>query len=126
MKQLKIRMAEHGEHTQVAEWAKANPTANFDSRIMQYPTLQVLCSYNGKPVSYAPFHRVLVMESLAVSPEASFPERAQSLRDFIKAAELIASANGIKEIHFQVSDEAVKTIAENHGFETITICRMKL
>lgn len=126
MKQLKIRLAQPEESAQIVNWLNANPSNDFDPNILQYPTLQVICAYNGKPVSYLPVHRALVLESVAVSPDASELDKAQALRDLVKAAQLMASAHQIKELYFMVSDPMISNIAEQHGFEVTTVCRMKL
>lgn len=122
--QLKVRFADKDDHAQVIEWINRNQS--FDPGILKYPTLQLICAHNGKPISFLPVHRGLILESLASNPWATELEKAEALKDLTKAAELLASSYGIKELYFMVSDKDVQKIAENHGFETVTVCRMKL
>lgn len=128
MKQLRLKFAEPEDHEQVIRWLNANPANDFDSRILSYPTLQIVTAYNGHNVMHLPMHECLVLESLAVNPETTELERAQALRDVTKAATLIASGKRMKELYFMLSDAMVKEIAtkKSVGFEIVTMARMRL
>ena len=129
MKQLKLRWANPEEAKQILEWLTRNPQNHFDPGILDYKTVQVLCSYDGEPECYMPIHRVLMMESIAPRPGASELNIAQSLRDFTKACELVASAQGIREIYFLGGDGKVGSMSlGGHGFEELPlkVFRMKL
>lgn len=109
-------------------WVNSSPKNEWDSGVLKYPTLRVICAYNGRPVSFLPVHDALVMESIAVNKDAGDLERAQALRDLTKAAELHASARGMRELYFICTDEDVLKIAKNHGFEQVEfpVLRMRL
>ena len=128
MKQLKIKAGEKKDHAEIIAWLNSNPANQFDERILAYPTLEIITAYGDRNVLHLPVHRALVMESLAVSPDATEMEKAQALRDVTKSAEYLASRYGIKELYFQISEEQVKKIASNKdvGFELVTMARMKL
>jgi len=53
---------------------------------------------------------------------------AQALRDFTKAAELMASTQNIRELYFLCRDDALIAMAKNHGYEEMPfkVLRMKL
>jgi hypothetical protein len=128
LKQLKIKLAGPDDAAALVEWLNATKGNLFDAAILKYPTLRTLCSYDGQPVAYLPTQRALFLESLAVNPTASLMERAQAFRDLVKASELLASSEGIRELYMLCADETVLKIAEGHGFERVPypLVRMKL
>ena len=128
MNELKLRVALPKDTKTIVEWLNADPKNLFDPNILEYPTLRVLCAYNGAPVAFLPTQKALFLESMAINPKASDLERAQALRDLVKGAELLASSDGIKEIYLFGEDERVLQIAEKRGFERLPwpLLRMKL
>lgn len=124
-----MRFAGDGDANQIVDWLNKTASNQFDPAILKFPTLRVLCSYNGTgPVSYLPFHRVLMLESVAANPEASLRDRVQAVRDFTKGVELLASAEGIKEIYFLDGGGGLGEMATHHGYELLPfkVYRMKL
>lgn len=128
MRELKLRVAVPEDTEKIVEWLNANPRNLFDPDILKYPTLRVLCAYNGAPVAFLPTQKALFLESLAVNPQANDLERAEALRDLVKGAQLLASSDGIKEIYLFGEDKTVLDIAEKRGFERLPwpLLRMKL
>lgn len=124
MKQLNLRYAREGESEQILSWMKGNLSNHFDPQILKYPTLRMLCSYGDMPVCYLPVHKVLMMESIAVNPEASRFDVAQALRDLTKATQLIADAEQMKEVYFVGGHGGVGEMAAGngkHNFERMTL-----
>ena len=128
MKQLKIKLAGAEDAAALLDWLTTTKRNLFDPNILKYPTLRTLCSYDGQPIAYLPTQRALFLESLAVNPAASLMERAQAFRDLVKASELLASSDGIRELYMLCEDEDVLKVAEGHGFERVPypLVRMKL
>ena len=130
MKQLFIRGGRPDDTVEILKWLKENKQGRFDSAILNYPTLQVLTSYkeNGPTVCHLPLQRVLMMETIARNPQASSLDVAQSLRDLTKGAQLVADAQGIKEVYFLGGDGLVGEMAVAHGFSKLDmdVFRMKL
>ena len=129
MRQLKMRFAGPQEVEQIAEWLQATPNNLFDKDILGYPSLRVICSYNGEgPEAYLPSQRVLMLESLATKPGIEPMAAAQAFRDLVKGQELVASQEGVKELYFVCRDPNVIDVAKHHGFEVLEypILRMKL
>lgn len=129
MKQLKLRVTTAEDAEQIVEWLKLNPLNEFESVILKYPTLRVIASYaQDGVICYLPTQKVLVLESLAVNPEATELEKAQALRDLTKASELLASSEGIREIWFLDGAGGVGEMARSHGFEELPyrVYRLKL
>ena len=116
MKQLNTRMARPEDAPQILEWLQANPDNLFDPGILNYPTLQVLCSYNSEPVCYLPTQKALILESTAIRPGLSELDSAQALRDLVKAAQLLASQSGIREIFYMGTDSRLNAMAGKHNF----------
>jgi len=128
-RQLKLRFGRPEEADQVVEWLRANPNNDFDPDISSYPTLQVFCAYSDDgPEAYIPTHNVKVLESTALKPGIELGVAAQALRDFTKAAELMASSQNIRELYFLCRDEALISMATQHGYELMPFkcLRMKL
>src|SRR5262249_25733822 len=130
MKQLKLRFAKPDESGRVVEWLNANRVNSFDPAILNYPTLQVLCSYGDDVAGYLPFHKTLMLESIAMNPAITNGNKAQALRDMTKAATLIADANKIREVYFVGGNAGVGEMAIHNGhcFEELPyrVFRMKL
>lgn len=127
MEQLKLKLASPEEAKEIGDWLKLTP--EFDAGILKYPTFRIITSYGSKGnVSHLPSQQVLMLESVAARPEASDEEKAQALRDLVKASQLLASSFGLKEIYFLATDEIVSKMAQNHGFEELPwkVCRMRL
>jgi|SRR5579883_3075021 len=129
MKQLKLRFAGPEDAGTLLEWLEGNPENDFDRDILGYPTLQIVCAYSEQgPVAYLPIQKALVLESTARAPGISEGDSAQALRDFTKAAELMASSQGIREIYFLCKDERLVAMAKSHGYDELPwkTMRMKL
>lgn len=129
MRQLKIRFGTPEDAEKVNDWIRQNPVNAYDPDIWKAPSIRVLCTYDDSgPVSYLPFQKVFMLESFAPNPTADKSDKAQSLRDFTKACELIASGEGIKEIYFLDGAEGVGEMAEGNGYELMPykVYRMKL
>lgn len=129
MRQLKLRFSRPEDRPKILEWLKANPDNGFDPDILGYPTLQVLCAYSDEgPVAFLPIQTAIVLESTARMPGITDVDSAQALRDCTKAAELLASAQHIREIYFLAKEPKLIEMAKNHGYEEMpwTPMRMKL
>lgn len=124
--QIKLRWATPDEAQTIVELLHANPENCFDPGIMKYPTLQIMCAYNGHVIAYLPTHKALILESTAVALDATEDETIQALRDLVKGATLMASGQQIKEMYFIVTDEKLAKVARNHGFEDKHCLRMRL
>lgn len=128
MRQLKVKLAGVDDVNALVEWLNSTKGNLFDPAILKYPTLRTLCSYDGQPIAYLPTQRALFLESLAVNPQASLMDKGQAFRDLVKASELLASSDGIRELYMVCEDEDVLKVATGHGFERLPwpIARMKL
>ena len=127
--QTKLRYATPEDAPQITEWLNSTQGNLYDPDVLTYPTLRVLCAYNGNgPSVYLPAQTALVLESLAVKPGTPPIESARAFRDLVKGMELLASSLGVKELYFMCSDKNVISLAESHGFTRMenTCLRMKL
>jgi hypothetical protein len=129
MSQLKTRFATAEDAKEVVELLSNTNGNLYDQDILKYPSLRVLCAYNGAgPVVYLPSQCALILESLAVKPGVQPLEAAAAFRDLVKGYQPTASLLGIKEFYFICQDENVIGLAERHGFERVShpVLRMKL
>ncbi|HEX8838460.1 MAG TPA: hypothetical protein VF748_16070 [Candidatus Acidoferrum sp.] len=126
--QLKVGYLRDEDQRTFIEWVNSTPGNLWDPSVLKYPTLKVICAYNGAPVAFLPVQQVLMLESLAVSEKAPLLDKAQAFRDLVKAAELHASSTKLRELYFICKDEDVLKVAEGHGFERIEfpVVRMRL
>jgi hypothetical protein len=99
------------------EWLDAVP--EFDARVLSYPSTSMLCSYNSHPVGFLPIQKAVILESLAMDPNASDLMKSKAMSDLCKGAGLAASADGIREIYFMATDESMVKVAEKRRFERI-------
>jgi N-acetylglutamate synthase-like GNAT family acetyltransferase len=128
MNQLKLKVGQADDVKEIVDWLNANQTNGLDPDILKYPTLRIVTAYNGRNIAHMPSQQALILESVAVNPEATTLEKAEALKDLVKAQELLASSFGLKEIYFLASDRTVLEIASKRGFEVLDmpVLRLKL
>src|SRR6266446_7645645 len=115
-----VRLADPAKEP-VKDWLAANSARNgFDPAILSYPAMKVLASHvNGTTLTYMPVQGVAVLESIGVNPEAKPLEIATGVKETVKAAVVLAQANGFKELYFLGSDETTEAGALRMGFEPL-------
>lgn len=129
MTQLKLRFGNPEDAAQIVNWLNANPNNEFNPEVLKYPTLRIFTAYSESGnEAHLPFQRVLMLESYAPRPGMPLAVSAQALRDFTKAAELIASSEGIREIYFLDGAAGVSELALANGYEEVPfkVYRMRL
>lgn len=126
MKELKLKFVAVDE--EVKSWLASTTNNDLDPAILGYPTLRVLCAYDGEPEAYLPTQLAVVLESLALKPGIDAHKYVEAIRTLVKGVTLNASSLGVKEIYFLASDEGVMKVALNHGFELVNspVLRMRL
>jgi hypothetical protein len=126
MEQLKLKVGQKDDIKEIVDWLNENQKNGLDPDILKYPTLRIVTAYNGKNVAHMPSQRALILESVATNPAATEYEKAQALRDLVKAQELLASSFELREIYFLGSDPDVVDIAKKHGFEVLSVPVLRL
>jgi hypothetical protein len=113
---------------EVKDWLSTTRNNDLDPAIFSYPTLRVLCAYDGEPEAYLPIQMCVVLESLALKPGIDAHQYMEAIRTLVKGATLCASDAKVREIYFIATDEGVLNVALNHGFEKIEspVLRMRL
>lgn len=111
MKQYKLGIAT--DKARIDASLSANPLNEYNSEILDYPTLRVLKAYQGQEEHYLPVQQVMMLESLS----ADIPP--QALRDLVKGAQLLAASHGIRELYFLDGAGGLGGFAENRGFELL-------
>lgn len=106
---------------EMADWiSKLSARNNVDPDIFKYPATDVLKASNGHGVMYMPRQRVMMLEALAINPEAQNSDVALALRALIQVSEFQSREAGMGEIYFLCSDPETKRYAEAHGFRGVT------
>ncbi len=110
------------EKEPVQEWIEKNsPRNDLDPKIFDYPSLAVLASHrNGTVFTYLPVQTVAMLESVGINPEANGNDVATGLMESVKATALLAHNQGIREVYYLSSDDAVDAGAKAMGFEELT------
>lgn len=125
--QLKLKYAEPEQADEIGRWLLATKGNMFDPAILTYPSLRVLCSYNGSgPCAYLPMQTALMLESVALKPGLDSQLAAQAFRDLVKGATFVGSQLKINELYFLSTHDELKRMAENHGFEEIEWAAMRM
>src|SRR4051812_4533323 len=94
-----VRLAQPEDAALASEWLQGTSDNLLDPSIVNYPSLRVfVADVNDSPSVFAPFHPVLVVESLGHRPDITPKENAYSIRKLQDALEKTAKAYGISEI----------------------------
>lgn len=129
MKDHKLRFLDGRDSADtVTEWLRSTPNNDLDPEMLKYPTIRILCAYDGEPDAYLPSHIGVILESLALRPGIDAHQYVEAIRTLVKGATLCAADIKAREIYFLATDPGVMKIALEHGFEKIEcpVLRMKL
>jgi hypothetical protein len=124
-----VRLADAKDVPQFVEWIANTPNNLFDPDIARYKNLRTLAvEQDGKPVLYVPTHPVLMLESLAHSPDLSPKENARAIKAAHDALLDIAKAYGMAEIVWGCEDQSLINLAVRRGYEVLPykVLRMKV
>lgn len=96
--------------------------------MLKYPTLQVaVAEKDGKPITYLPYHRGLVLDSLAFADNLPVKDRLDSVVQIVNTVIREAFASGVRECYYVSSDERTDEAAARHlGFEKLVVYRKVL
>lgn len=118
--QLKLRFARPDEAEQIVDWLHKNEHNEYNPDTMKSTALRILCSYNEEgPQQYILLNKVLMLDSAAPRPGLDPLNAAQSFRDFTKAALLLASAEGLREVYALDCGGGLDKMAKNHHYELL-------
>ena len=115
MKEIIVTLPDTAESKQIVDWLNANDSTEYQALIGE---CRIMKAANSKPLSYL-LSRVVEMVAVAPNPEADEFQRAESVRQLVKAVVLQASQAGIKEVWFRGDDAVLNRMAERHEFEKV-------
>lgn len=120
MRQLKIRFGKPDEAEEIVDWLSRNSLNKYDPDTTKNPSLRILCAYdeNGAQ-AYIPLEKFLMLGSFAPKPGIEKSTAAQALRDFTKAALLLASGDGLTEVYFLDGAGGVAEMAKGNHYELL-------
>jgi len=129
-KTIFIRPTRLQDKDQCLEWIQNTEGNVYDLGVFLYPTTYTRCAFNSKgPIAYLPVQKPLMVEALAVNPEADKLEVAMALKELIQDTVSQAYQQGAGEVYFTcIPGSSTAKFAEAHGFEEIkmSVYRMKL
>lgn len=120
MRDIFVRPAKPEDAETFIQWAVANKGNEFDPATVTYPDSFTLCAFDANgPIAFMPIQQPMVseplmLESLAVNPNASSLEIAAALKELLQACITIGFMKGTGEIYFLGSSEATNRFAEHH------------
>ncbi len=120
MVQLKLRFAKPAEAEQIVDWLHASDYNEYNPDTLNSSSLRIFCSYDDSgPQQYILLNKVLMLDSSAPKPGLDKLVAAQSFRDFTKAALLLASAEGLREVYALDCGGGLDKMAQNNHFKLL-------
>jgi hypothetical protein len=129
-KHIYVRPARPEDRELFVKWTWENLHRNgADPEVISYPTTFVLCAYdeNG-PLVFMPVQQPLVLDAIAIRPEADSRKVASALRDLFKACVMQGHLKGSGEIYFISDEQTIQQFASHQVFEKlpVSLYRVKL
>lgn len=123
---MRFRKASYTESLQHIQWLLSQKMVDWQT--LDYPTVEkVAVEIEGKPVVFGHYHGVLVIESLAFSPEADVKDRLESTVLLVNNICQRAKELGFREVWFQSSDPRTDESARRQlGFEEVKALKKRL
>ena len=120
MKQLKLRFGRPDEASEIVDWLQRNSLNKYDPDTVKNQTTRILCAYDEDGAqAYIPIEKFYMLGSFAPKPGINRSTAAQALRDFTKAALLMASGEGLNEVYFLDGDGGVAEFAKGNHYELL-------
>jgi hypothetical protein len=109
------------EVVQLDTQLRSTPENLFDPDLLTYTSSLrfIAARENARPLVFMPIQTVYMLESLAVSPDASELEIAKSLGVLMQSVVYEAQTNKVNEVYFICRDANVIRFAEKHGYEAV-------
>ena len=117
---MTIRKAKPEDAQNILEWGLAQKEKNeLDVKALLYPSTEVFCAENGRPLAYLPVQFAAVLESIIVNPNV--PNFAQIKAVYYLLDRILeqAAKQGIREAYFLGTDSQVSQLAETVGFKEL-------
>lgn len=124
-----VRPARPADAPAFTKWSLNTKDNLFDPDVAMYPTTVVWTAFNKKgPVAFMPVQRPLMLESLAINPQAGRLDVATALKELAQNAVTQAHAQGAGEIYFVCKDESTIEFAKRLAYKEMPyrIFRIKL
>jgi|SRR5581483_2493869 len=115
-----VRPAKPSDVEKFTEWSLNTENNLFDPEVVKFPTTFTLCAFNEQgPILFMPVQQPLMMESLAINPEADVMDVAVALKEITQAVVTQAFLKGAGEIYFACKDEDTIKFAQHQAFEEV-------
>lgn len=109
------------------EWIKTTQGNEFDAEVCTYPATDYLVAHaEGTPVVFMPMQNTLMLESLAINPQAEKSHVAVALKALLSNIVLLAGKAGMGELYFLCSEPSTVEFAERNGLERINLPLFRL
>jgi hypothetical protein len=124
-----VRPARPADAPAFTKWSLETKQNLFDPDVVRYPSTVVWMAFNKKgPVAFLPIQRPLLLDALAINPDADAAEVGTALKELTQNAVTQAHALGAGEIYFLCKDESTMEFAKRHAYEEMPwkLFRIKL
>lgn len=120
MKNVFVRPVNPGDSAAFVKWSVETKNNLFDPDVAKYPSTFVLAAFDENGViAYLPVQQPLMMEALALRPDAKPAELAVAGKELTQAVVTFAHQKGSGEIYFVCKEPTTCAFAERHGFEKL-------
>lgn len=117
MRSVWARPSQSKDIQEIDKWLRETKQNLFDPDILQYShSIRFLtASRDARSIVHMPVQSVLMLESLAVNPDATEAEVAIAVKELVHAA----VAQGANEVYWICKDAGINNLAERHGCELV-------
>ncbi len=120
MNEIFVRPAVPEDAQKFTSWLASTPNNLYDPDVPKYPSSFTLAAATkDKVIMYLPIQHPIMLESLAINPEATRLETGLALKELTKAAFFQAVVRKCGEMYFVCRDEATAEFAVRHGYEEL-------
>lgn len=125
-----VRPVNPGDTKKFIDWSLENPSNEFDSEVVKYPSTFVLCAYDKDgALAYQPVQQAFMMDSFASRPGASKLQVATAMKELFQETVTQGHIKGVGEIYYLGTEAGTEHMTTNQDvFEKLpwAVYRVKL
>lgn len=128
MRKIWVRPVRPADQKDFNEYVAITEKNEFDPEVLTYPSTTMLVAHDGKPVVFLPVQLAVVLESLAIRPDASDFQVSVALKELVSVVSVLAAQRQLGEMYFIGTNERTNAFATKNGFTELPwkVYRLKL
>ena len=120
MRHIFVRPAIDSDGDAFAAWTVDTKDNLRDAEVLKYKGTVIWCAYGSSgPVVFVPVQKPVMMEALAIKPDADPVDVAVALKELVQAIVTQCHIDGTGEIYFLCKEETTKKFAEKQAFDKL-------